>query len=83
MDTERFQKWYNKLVKWIVFISSILAIGCLFMRRHYKNEWINNYVSTEFKEKKNYGPLFREYHLIILGEDSDMPANLSKHKNVV
>jgi len=29
----------NYFLRWLIFTSSILALICLFLRQHYKNEW--------------------------------------------
>ena len=44
MDSNRFNAWYNQFFKWVVFFTTIAAIICLFMRKKYKNDWINNYL---------------------------------------
>ena len=46
MDTVRFTAWYNKLVKYIVMITSFVAIGFVVLRRIQKNIWINYYLNN-------------------------------------
>ena len=67
MKEPRFLAWYNAVFKWITFITSILAIVCMFMRRHYKIKWINNFINDKVDNVMTYGPLFQEYNKIILG----------------
>ena len=67
MDSTRFTAWYNKLFKWISVFTSAMAIMCLFMRRYYKNMWINTFIIEKFDKTMTNGPLFHEYNEIIMG----------------
>ena len=67
MKTPRFLAWYSAVFKWITFITTILTIICMFMRRHYKIKWINNFINDKVDNVMTYGPLFQEYNKIILG----------------
>lgn len=42
MESQRFLKWYNWLIKWIIFATSMLGVVCMMIRRKYKNMWFDN-----------------------------------------
>ena len=37
----------TNIVRLIILITTILAIGCLIMRQHYKVIWVNTYLQTD------------------------------------
>jgi hypothetical protein len=41
MDDPRNRKTSTNLVRMIILITTLLAVGCLIMRHHYKVLWIN------------------------------------------
>lgn len=47
MDDPRNKKTSTNLVRMIILITTILAIGSLVMRHHYKVLWINQYFQQD------------------------------------
>ena len=43
MDDPRNQKTATNMVRMIILITTLLAVGCLFMRHYYKVQWLNLY----------------------------------------
>jgi len=87
VDSIRFTAWYNVLIKYIVMITSFIAIGFLLLRRYQKIIWINNYLNDKYiYKKKCTGNLNNEYNGLILETDNVLqaqkPYEMIKHKKL-
>lgn len=54
----------RNMVKVIVFVTTVLAVGCLTMRHYYKILWLNKYFHQD-----NETHLYYQFNEIIIGKD--------------
>ena len=38
---------YSAMCRWTLFITTVMAIGCLFIRQKYKTQWLNSYFNED------------------------------------
>ena len=70
MNSQRMKSWYTRMCRWLILISSALAIICLFLRRVYKVKWLNNYIYHQFIKRQQKSDLMNYYLQIITGSSS-------------
>lgn len=46
INSDRYKSFHTKIFRWIVFLTSMCALGCLLMRHKYKIMWLNKFFST-------------------------------------
>ena len=75
MNSDRFLAWHTPVLRWVIFISTLMALACLIMRHYYKIQWLNQFfrtiqqVQTESKKQKERSgsSLFLFYNQAITG----------------
>lgn len=45
MQLDRFKSFYSNVLRYLTLFTSIAAMFCLYLRRKYKNEWVNHLLS--------------------------------------
>lgn len=83
MKLPRFTSGYSNSLRYLTLATSLAAMFCLFLRRKYKNEWVNHLLSQSADKVMNYGPLYREYNNIILGSSFDHIELISERKKKI
>ena len=66
MDDPRNQKTATNMVRMIILITTLLAVGCLFMRHHYKIQWLNLYFQQDSDTH-----IYYQYNEVIIGSLND------------
>ena len=74
METDRFTNGSTMFFRYLILLTTILAIICLIARHKYKILWINKYFNLALKREKNYNDrsLNYYYNQAIVGDFDDL-----------
>lgn len=68
MESHRFNGSYNYIIRWVIFGTSLSALGTLMVRQHYKSKWFSSFKDS--KPSNDFQSIYQYYTEKIFGTGS-------------